>query len=57
MRKGFYMKSKIERDYERLVKYVMESKKAFERKIFIAVLFMYIYIIGHLIGFILGKVL
>lgn len=51
------MKSKIERDYERLVKYVMESKKAFERKIFIAVLFMYIYIIGHLIGFILGKVL
>ena len=48
------MRNKIERDFARLEKYVMESK-AFERKIFIAVMIMYIYVIGHFIGFVIGR--
>ena len=49
------MKSNLEVKYEHLVKLVMESKQ-FERKMFIAVLVLYAYIIAHMIGFVIGKV-
>lgn len=50
------MKSNLEIKYERLVKQVMESKQ-FERKMFIAVLVLYVYILAHMIGFVIGKVI
>ena len=49
------MKSSLEIKYERLVKHVMESKR-FEKKMFIAVLLLYVFIISHCIGFVIGKV-
>ena len=48
------MKNSLEIKYERLAKYVMESKQ-FERKIFYAVAGLYVFIICHIIGFVIGK--
>lgn len=45
----------IDDNFDRLSKYVMESKD-FERKILIAVIGMYLFIICHIIGFVIGKV-
>lgn len=50
------MKSSLEIKYERLVKHVMESKQ-FERKMFYAVLVLYVFIFAHIIGFVIGKML
>ena len=50
------MKSNLEVKLDRLAKYVMESKE-FERKMFYAVAFLYVFLICHIIGFIIGKVL
>ena len=49
------MKSNLESKYERLAKYVMESKQ-FERKMFYAVAALYVFIFCHIIGFVIGKV-
>ena len=46
MQKGFCMKSSLEIKYERLAKYVMESKE-FERKMFYAVAVLYVFIFAH----------
>lgn len=50
------MKSSLEVKFERLAKQVMESKQ-FERKMFYAVIVLYVFIIFHIIGFVIGKVL
>ena len=49
------MKSSLEIKYERLAKHVMESKQ-FERKMFYAVIALYVFLIAHIIGFVIGKV-
>lgn len=50
------MKSSLEIKFERLAKQVMESKQ-FERKMFYAVIVLYVFITCHIIGFVIGKVL
>ena len=68
MQKGYCMKSsfdvfnkydneikRFEKKYSQLSKYVMESKQ-FERKMFYAVAGLYLFIICHIIGFVIGKV-
>ena len=50
------MKSSLEIKFERLAKQVMESKQ-FEQKMFYAVIILYVFIICHIIGFVIGKVL